>query len=423
MELPSGAFYRQRFPDDGLIDAGQSTTQLLQSDRCSGFAVSGRQIGIAVGSRGIDRLADVVASVVSWVHARGGHCVIVPAMGSHAGAAEDGQTSMVRSLLGIESHPVLRDVEIDGSMATDRVGLFREVPLHVSHTARMCDALVIINRVKPHTRLVGSVQSGLIKMCLVGLGKHVGAANHHRGFRQHGYDMDPVVQQAWPMVRSALPPTLGIALLENESKRLFRIEAIAANRFASEEPTLLNLAYRRMARLPVEDLDLLIVDRIGKDISGTGMDAVVIGRKRNDLAAIDGDRPNVREIYVRDLSDKTAGNATGIGMAHYCHKRLVDRIDEQTTNLNCLTAGHASAAAVPMAFESDRDAMRAIRGQSAADKTATLRWMRIRDTGTLQTVWASDALATELSAAGNFDGVRKSAPLEFDTNGNFESFG
>ncbi|MFG0260796.1 MAG: [Fe-S]-binding protein, partial [Novipirellula sp. JB048] len=226
-----------------------------------------------------------------------------------------------------------------------------------------------------------------------------------------------LAEEIVPMICAAAPIALGLGVVEDALDQVSHVEAVMPEAFLSAEPGLLTLARQRMARLPFDHVDLLIVDRIGKEISGTGMDTNVVGRKANDKVAAADEFPQIQQIYVRDLSEKTAGNATGIGMAEFCHRRVLERIDYDKTRINCLTSLHPSAAAVPIHFDSDRDALIAARQQAATRPREQLRWLWVRDTLQLSELRCSEAYWDEASARADLEPIGQPLGFEFDRRG------
>jgi len=262
---------------------------------------AGATVAVAVGSRGIHRIDDIVETVVADIRDRGFEPVVVPAMGSHGGATPEGQREVLESLGITESR---LDAPIDARMDTAQVDTVTvgdtEFPVHVSTAAQEADAVVVVNRVKPHTNYSGRIESGLTKMTVVGLGKQHGAKAFHSTAIKEGYV--ETLEAALPVVESALPLVGGVALVENFHEETAHVEAIPAGSFTDREPALLEQAYDEMATLPVDDIDLLVVDELGKDVSGAGMDTNVIGRYRV-LNAPDPDEPSIKLLYARGLTE------------------------------------------------------------------------------------------------------------------------
>jgi hypothetical protein len=231
-------------------------------------------------------------------------------------------------------------------------------PVHFDKQAFGADHVIVVGRVKPHTGFVGDIESGLMKMMLIGLGKHDGAKIYHRAI--HDYSFGQIVRSVAREVLTKCHITAGVAIVENSYDETAKIEAVAPRDFEAREKQLLVLAKQWMPRLPFPAADVLLIDEIGKNISGTGMDTNVVGRKFLSHEAAEHETPKVRNIVIRDLTEETHGNATGIGLAEFCLTRVVERMDVQVTRTNCLTGGHASAAMIPVHFPTDREVLDAV---------------------------------------------------------------
>jgi hypothetical protein len=289
-------------------------------------------------------------------------------------------------------------------------------PVVLDKHAAGADHIGVVARVKPHTGYHGPVESGLLKMMMIGLGKHAGALAYHRVLLDEPYDK--VVRSVSRTVRERAPVAFGLALVENAYEETARVEAVRPEEMEPREEELLAVARRLMARLPLRQADLLVVDEIGKDVSGSGMDTNVVGRKRAfRFQATDG-QPQMRHIFVRGLSGRTHGNAAGIGLADFTTTRLVRGMNYRATVINCLTAGYPEGAYLPVQFETDRevlDAALAIIGTRAAVEA---RVLRIRNTLHLEEVEVSEACLGVRE--GRTDFIPQEAPrdMAFDAQGN-----
>ncbi len=417
--LPRFFRVRQHFASREIKDLGAAVVDTLDRAGLQDKIRADQSVAIAAGSRGIADIDAVVRAVVNYVQAIGAQPFIVPAMGSHGGATAAGQTKVLASL-GITAESM--GCPIQSSMETVVVGSTdQSVPVHFDKAASGADHVIVINRIKPHTRLVGDIESGVIKMLMIGLGKHRGAFSYHQAFANYDYRLDRIASEVVPVIIKNMPITLGLAIVEDAFDRIAHVEAIEPENLFRQEPRLLVRAREMMARLPFEQADLLIVDQIGKEISGTGMDTNIVGRKANDRAAAADEFPKIREIFVRALTKKTNGNATGIGIAEYCRSQLARDMNLEMTRINCITSGHVSAGAVPLHFESDREVLHAALPQARDPTPAGAKWIWIRDTLHLATVACSEAY---LSAAGSRDDLEVIAsprPLAFDEAGNLKA--
>jgi hypothetical protein len=303
--------------------------------------------------------------------------------------------------------------EIRASMETVRIGEVRGVPVFVDrHAARDADLVIPVNRVKPHTDFSGPVASGLCKMIAIGLGKQHGADTFHReGFASFA-DLIPAVAR-FTLANVRIP--FGIALLENGHSRLRRIEAVPAEGMFEREQDLLIEADRYLARLPVTALDVLVLDRIGKDVSGLGMDSNVVGRYYTGPTGRD---PLIQRIVVRDLTDETEGNAVGIGMADVVLRRAVARMDTLKTHMNCVTAKTPEGARVPLTVDTDRQALDIAIACCLKVQAETARIVRMLDTKHLEWFYASEPLLAGLAASGSCEVAGPVVPIGFDGSDN-----
>ena len=367
------------------------------------------RVCLAVGSRGIDRIDEVVIATVAAFRDRGASVFVVPAMGSHGGATPQGQLEVLASL-GVT--PARIGCEIRASMDTALLGHVDGIPVVMDRIALTeADAIIPINRVKPHTDFDGPVESGLLKMIAIGLGKQVGADTFHaRGFDAFA-ELIPKVAK-FSLGKAPIP--FGIALVENGYARLARIEAINAADMEQRERQLKVEADGFLARLPFGSLDVLVIDRIGKDISGLGMDSNVVGRYYNGPT---GRPPLIQRIFVRDLSDETDGNAVGIGMADVVHRRAVARMDPVKTYMNCVTAKTPEGARIAMTASSDRQGIDLAIASCLQVDPATVRIARIADTKHLEWFYASESLLADLAERTDCETEGTAVPIRFDPEG------
>ncbi|MEA2653665.1 MAG: hypothetical protein QOI37_892 [Chloroflexota bacterium] len=417
---PLEVFRHARLPDWALIHHAFDAGAIDDVDEAVGAAFAsmggiiqpGQRVCLAVGSRGIDRIADVTRAAVSAVRARGADVFVVPAMGSHGGATPTGQLDVLASL-GIREETV--GCEIRSSLETVQIGeVDGRIPVFLDrHAHDEADAIIPINRVKPHTDFSGPVESGLLKMIAIGLGNQRGADTFHsEGFATFA-ELIPAVA-ALTLARVNIP--FGLALVENGYARLRRIEAVPAARIHEREQELRDEADRHLARLPMAELDVLVIDRIGKDISGLGMDSNVVGRYYTGPT---GHPPSIQRIVVRDLTEETEGNAVGIGMADVVLRRLADRMDRAKTYMNCITAKTPEGARIAMMVDTDRQALDIALACCLRVDPAQARIARILDTKHLEWFFASEPLLEELRRDGANEIIGAARPIGFDAEGRF----
>lgn len=419
VNLPHFFRVRQSFASHELQDVPAAVAASLDAAGLKNVIGSGQSVAVTAGSRGINNIGLIVGEVVRYVAAIGGKPFVVPAMGSHGGATGEGQAAMLASF-GIDAATM--NCPIVASMETVHVGTTGDgVDVHFDKACSEADHVIVVNRVKPHTRLAGKIESGICKMLMIGLGKHRGAQTYHQAFPEYGYSLDGLVQQIIPMIVEKMPVSLGVAIVEDAFDQTSLIQSIAPENLLTDEPRLLDLARERMPRLPFEEADLLIVDRIGKEISGTGMDTNVIGRKANDKCATADEVPKIREIYVRSLTEKSAGNGCGIGIAEYCHQQFVRAMNHEITRINCVTSAHATAGAVPISFDCDADVLQAILSQVGRTPVADLKWMWIRDTLHINEVACSSGYWESAQPRDDLTILGELKPLAFDAAGDLIS--
>lgn len=381
---------RMQTPAPRLDDVAAATDASLVA---SGVRLAaGTEVAIAAGSRGIADLPLVVERVATWVRAQGATPFLVPAMGSHGGATAEGQREVLRSY-GLDAAAI--GCEIRATM--DVVELPQgdcPVPVVTDAAAARAAATILVNRIKPHTDFHGPHESGLVKMAAIGLGKRVQAEALHahgvRGLR----DLMPLVGA---QVLAHGNVVLGVGIVENALDRTMHVEAIPVARLAVRERELLDLARANAPRLPVERLDVLLVDRMGKDVSGVGMDTNVIGRVMIH-GQDDPPAPRITMIGCHELTPASHGNATGVGLADVVSRRLADAIDHEVTRTNIVTSGFLLRGKLPVVADDDRTVWEwCLRGAGVVD-VAGVRAARIVDTLHCADLWVTDRVLADLRA-------------------------
>ncbi len=375
-------------------------------------------MAVAAGSRGIANIDTIVKATVDEMKEIGAEPFIVPAMGSHGGGTAEGQAGVLKGY-GIDEETM--GCPIRSSMEVIQIGTSDfGMPIYFDKNASEADHVVVVNRVKPHTGFAGEIESGLMKMMLIGLGKHKGASVYHRAIIHHSFDK--IVRLVGRVVREEIPIAIGVATLENGYDETAEVHAIDAPDFEEIEKQLQVKAKNWCPKLPFEDVDLLIVDEMGKDISGAGMDTNVIGRKRNDRRAMEGETPRVLRIFVRDLTKKTHGNATGIGLAEFTTTRLVNKIDYHATYTNVITGQHVSAGAVPLHYETDQEVMDIALESIGLIGVPNARVLWIKNTLDLGEVEASVAYLDQLEGREDLEMTVEPRALAASENGNLPDF-
>ena len=371
----------------------------------------GRTIALAVGSRGIANIDRIVRAMVDELKKRSVNVFIVPAMGSHGGATAEGQLDVLRHL-GVTEQSV--GAPIHSGMDAVPIGTItsahgNELTLYMDKTAHdEADLIVPINRVKPHTAFKGAVESGICKMLSIGLGKHIGCARLHR----EGVTVfDTLIPDAGRMVLDTGKIGFALAIVENAYEQTAVIEAVPAAQVIEREAELLKIAEERMARFLMPRIDVLVVEEFGKNISGIGMDPNITGRGElgTQLPGFDG--PTIERIVVLGLTDKTYGNAHGIGMADIITEEMFDEIVRRTTWTNTLTAGTLACGRLPIALPDERQAIMAAAACVYGVDAAEARIVRIRNTLCMTDIAVSESLLDDVRATpdckviGEWDGT------------------
>jgi hypothetical protein len=415
MAYPKLVRVRQHFERPRIEDVAAAVTGELEKLDLGKRIRPGHTVALTAGSRGIANIPVVLRAAADFLKRLGARPFLVPAMGSHGGATAEGQRRLLESY-GITEQAVGAPVRT--AMDVVQVGSTAEgYPVLLDAHAAAADHIGVVARVKPHTGYHGRIESGLLKMMMIGLGKHAGALLYHRILLEEPFE--PVVRSVGRAMRAGAPITFGLALVENAYDETALVEAVAPEEFEPREERLLEAARRLLARLPVRRADLLVVDEIGKDVSGSGMDTNVVGRKRAfRMQPAPPEMPAMRLIFVRGLTPRTHGNATGIGLADFTTTRLTRQMDYRATVINCLTAGYPEGAFLPVHFETDRevlDAALAIIGNRPAEQA---RVVRIRNTRTLEEVEVSEACLDGADANGSFEPVAEPHDVALDGAGN-----
>lgn len=403
----------QTFNRDAVPDVEKTVREQLSRVR---LTIKPRaRIAVAVGSRGIANLACIVKTTVECIRDKGGDPFIVPAMGSHGGATAEGQQQVLASY---DVMPEKINCPIRSSM--DVVELPQgdlEHKLFIDRNAHEADGVILINRIKPHTDFHGDYESGLVKMSVIGLGKERQAREMHR----YGvYGLKELIPRAAATLLASGKIILGIGIVENAYDDTSIIEAIAPQEIMSREPELLEQARKNMPKLPTDKLDVLIIDRMGKDISGVGIDTNIVGRIK-----IQGEKepevPNIKMIVVTDLTAASHGNATGIGLADITTQRLFEKIDFPATYMNTVTSAFLERGKLPIVAETGKIALDFALVACGPTPPEQKKIIRIRDTLHLDELYVSQAVLEEINGQKEFCIIREPVSL-FDEAGDFQEF-
>jgi len=413
-DFPQVFRVRQRFEAPRVEDVpGEVRAQLARlslADRVR----PGQAVAITAGSRGVANIHVIIRAAVEHLKRLGAQPFIVPAMGSHGGGTAEGQRELVESY-GITESFV--GCPIRATMETVEVCRTREgFPVHFDRLAYEADHVLVVNRVKPHTRFVGEIESGLMKMLLIGLGKCNGARVYHSAIQD--YSFGQIIRSVAGEVFGRCHILAGLAIVENARDETARIEAVAPEQFEAREKELLVLAKAWMPRLPFRAADVLLIDRIGKNISGTGLDTNVVGRKFDDHKAVEGEYPQIRAIALRGLTPETHGNAVGLGVAEFCRSQLLRETDIAATRLNAITAGHAAAAMLPLDYETDREMLEAAFVAAGRTDPRSARLLWIANTLELSELECSAAYLEEAASRDDLEILTPLRELPLDAAGN-----
>lgn len=407
--LPRFARVRQALDAPRLDAIPERILAQLDQPAHQGLVKPGQRIGITVGSRGIANMPLIVRTLADWVREHDAAPVLVPSMGSHGGATAEGQREM---LLGLGFTPEATGCDIISSMDVTQIGEVDGLKVLYATDLLACDSVILANRVKAHTDIIGAVESGLWKMAAIGAGKHLGALQaHSRGLAATG----TMVEKLAPIVFRDANIILGVAVLENSLDETRDVVVMQTAAIEQVEPRLLAESRSHLPRLLIHDIDVLVVDRMGKDVSGAGMDPNVLGR-----SVIGPKNPDMKlnQVVVLDLTEASHGNATGIGMAHVTTRRLFDKVDFAATFANGLAARAIDGSRMPAFMDNDRMAIQCAQRMTLAPDPTRLRIVRIPDTLHVADIWVSEALLDEVAAHPGLTQVGDLEPVPFDAVGN-----
>jgi hypothetical protein len=416
VEFPKVVKIRQKFPRPRVESVQEALREQLEREEISSTIKPGMSVALTAGSRGIAEIDEILRCLVEILKQMKAEAFIVPAMGSHGGATAEGQVEILESLGVTEEFcgaPIRSSMEVVELGETER-----GVPVYMDRIASEADGVVLVNRIKAHTDFRSNIESGLMKMASIGLGKH------EQALALHGYGVEGIrdfmVEVGDEVIESGRV-LFGVATVENAYDEPAIVEAIPTEEIHEREAELLAEYMDMMPALPVSDIDVLYVDSLGKNYSGTGMDTNVIGRFRI-LGVEEPETPAVKYIVVGDVSDESHGNAIGVGLADLTTQRLADRIERKAINANVITSTFVERAKVPMVLASDEEALRtAIRCNWGVPPEQT-RFVRIPNTLHLEYLYVSENMLDEALADGEVEVVGDPENLRFDAEGYFEGF-
>lgn len=410
--LPKMVTVRQKFDAPRITDIASAVSVEFSKPEIRSGVKPGQVIAVGCGSRGIANIALIVKTAIRELQALGAKPFIFPSMGSHGAATAEGQKKVLE---GYGITEASTGAPIRATMDTVIVGRLEDgTPVHMDRFAAEADAIIVINRVKPHTAFRGATESGITKMLAIGIGKILGAATYH----QHGMDTFP---ELLPKVRDvnlgARKVLFGIGIVENAYDQTAHIEAIPAQEIGRREPVLQEMAKKLMPRLQFSEIDVLVIDEMGKNISGAGFDPNITGRNRRAVQWKQD--PLVKKIVVLGLTPESHGNATGIGGADVTTMRLYRDLDVGATYANIITSMNLDGAAIPIVMNTDRDAVSLAVKTVVRVKPENCRIVHIRNTLDLGEIQVSETMLPEIKAKPDrFQIVSPATPPAFDAAGN-----
>ena len=409
--LPRMANVRQKFEAVRLPDIDAAVSAQFKRPEVRSRIQPGQSVAVGCGSRGVANIAEITRATIRELQAAGAKPFVFPAMGSHGAATAEGQKKVLESY-GITE--AFTGVPIKASMDTKIVGHLPDgTPVHVDQNAAEADAIVVINRIKPHTGFRGPTESGLTKMLSIGIGKIVGAATYH----MHGMDRFP---ELLPQIRDTIIANcnvlFGVGVVENAFDETALIEVMPADQLGTREPQLQALSKQHMPQLYFDEIDVLIIDEMGKNISGAGFDPNITGRNRRAIQWTS--KPLIKKIVVLGLTRETMGNATGIGSADVITMRIWREFDVPSTYANIITSANLDGAAIPMIMNTDREAISLAVKSVVRVKPQDCRIVRIRNTLHLSEIQVSEPLlAAVRTQPDRFEVVSDPAAFAFDAQG------
>jgi len=409
---------RQRFPNSILENIpGEINAQLLKLDLAK-TVKKGQTVAVACSSRGIANYRTIVKAVISFLKQMGLEPFIVPAMGSHGAATAAGQKRVLEHL-GINEKEV--EAPIRSSLEVVHFGETEDgIPVFVDQLAAGADHIILVNRIKKHTEFDHEFESGLLKMMAIGLGKQKGAATYHEAMLTHGYPR--IILTVARQVMQHADILFGVGIVENGYGQTAAIGVCPNDKLEQMEKELFKSAKAYAPSLPFDEADIIIIDEMGKDISGTGFDTKVVGRIGLPLVSEEPQSPKIKRIVVCDLTEGSEGNAVGVGIADIITQRLLDKIDMAALNINSVTGVCPEMGKIPLTLQNDREAIEVAIKCVGLIPQSRLKIMRIKNTSLLSEVDVSAAYEEELSNRNELEIVIPKRAMVFDQEGNLETF-
>lgn len=408
--LPKMYAVRQKFDPFQLDNVSEVVWQKLNEERIRSLVKPGMTIAITAGSRGIDNMNDTLRTVIKFVRQCGAECFVFPAMGSHGGATAEGQLEILKSY-GVTEETM--GAPIRATMETVLVDTLEDgIPVYADKYAYEADGIIVVNRIKAHTSFRGKYESGLMKMCVIGVGKQKGASYCHQ--RGYGYFADRLERMGKSMLKN-VNIIFGVGLIENAFDHTREVHVLTPDEIIEREPALLAHAKECMARLNFTECDLLVIDEIGKNISGSGADPNITG-----TVTMPNTKSNIltNHMTILDVTPESHGAAVGIGMASSTTQRLFDKIDYDAIYANILTSTNPVLGKIPAVMENDKAAIQAGIRFSGVTDPEKIKMIRIKNTLEVQDIMISPALYELVKDSPDFELLGKPVDLEFDEMGN-----
>lgn len=415
MNFPELYQIKQIINPVALEDVEKAVKERLEATQLLDQVEAGSNVVIGAGSRGIPNYPLVLRKLVEMLKEKGANVRILPVMGSHGGATGPGQVHVLEEL------KITPDTV--GAPIIDTMDVFTldhtpgGVPVPVDRNLTECDHILLLNRVKVHTEFHGKIESGLCKMMAIGFGRYQGAIETHNYAVALGYEK--TIREVARVYIEKLPILAGIALVDTPDNRTARVEVVLPENFEKTEEDLLAYSREISVKLPLEDIDVLLVDQLGKNISGAGFDTKVIGRIMN-IYEEDLESPRITRIVLRDLTPETYGNAIGIGLADFTTQRCVDKIDVNVTNINCITAVTPEKARIPITLPNDKEALQAAFKTIGPKDENSVRLLWIKNTSNIVNLMVSPA-AKDAIPPEKMEVLRGPVKMEFDGEDNLIS--
>ena len=409
--MPKMTTVRQHFDDAHISDVEKAVHAQITRPEIAARVHSGMRIAIGAGSRGIANIGIAGRATVQALRELGAKPVVFPAMGSHGGATAEGQQAVLAGY-GITEEDV--GAPIRATMDTVLIGKMEDgTPVHMDRYAHEADGVVLINRIKPHTSFRGPIESGVVKMMVIGMGKIQGATYLHA----HGMDVFPeILPRVATFIMEQTSILFGIGMIENAYDQTAIVEALLSDTLVQREVELQVKAKSLMGRLYFREIDILLIDRMGKEISGAGFDPNITGRNHRGVTGFDD--PRVQKIVVLGLTKMTNGNATGLGLADVITSKLYDAIDYPSTYANVITSAYLDGALIPIAMPTDQQALQLAVKTLVRVKQGQARIVRIRDTLSIGKISVSEPMLAEVKQHPDMSVIGESEPFDFAPDGN-----